>query len=893
MPHQPGHRDSHGRFLKKDQWNQESAGQVKPEILTPDQEAERAIVQEIVDFYTFAKSYYDAQLRAENEELEFEGVDMWSADAREKRDEHTDDATGRVIPAKPTLSVNLLDQNVQQVVAEARQARLALTVKPKTGLSTTKTAGYFKGLVRNIQVEGGALSIRLWALERAAKVGRGGYRYVAEFANDGDFDLDLVPERILDYSTVTWDPYSQRADKKDAEKCLVSDLMSEDERQRKWPHKPIIPSEGAFASEDHDWFPADDKKGYRACRIATYYKVEHTIRKLGHHPSFGRGWIGEGPEDSKIPVMPPECAALCQAEAPDTRIRDVDERTVMIYITDGTQELERHPWHGRFIPVIELPGKEYFVKGKRRWKGIIANAKDLLTAINVLISAATELAGQMPRSPYIMYEGQDEGFEDEWDDLFVTNRTRVHVRALDLEGKPKPLPERQQQEAQIQGLMLLIRMMHEMYHAVTGSVAPQLRAINPTDRSGKAIDLLQRQGAAGTSNYLDNLATIAMLYEGEVLVDAIPHYYDTEGRILNVSGEDSEDEVSIMIKVPFTRDEDGNPVAVPCPACKGTGTQRPMMVTALGIPNPFMPDVTCQTCGGSRHATKQNMPKVWEEKEVEYVDFADGQFKVAAVVDRSFQVKQEEALAGMQQLSQAAPDMVPIYADLWVEAMGFSGSKQISERIKARTEAGSDEVKDIPEAYRGRFLRLQSQHQQAMQALQEAQKMLESDTIKTAGQKEIAMIRGALQGKVEQIKLQGKMLQMTTSAQADERLEVLRGRLQSLQEESQQRHEAMLATVEHQHEIVLALLKERGEKEVERHSVELHDAAAQRAAEQADLSATGADVRKELAAQAAHARGEASAERSDARGEAASERADARAETAAEAAARRDRDMEA
>src|SRR3990167_11170567 len=292
--------------------------------------------------------------------------------------------------------------------------------------------------------------------------------------------------------------------------------------------------------------------------------------------------------------MPPEVAAQVEAEVPGTRTREVDARSVMIYITDGSQELERHPWHGRYIPVIELIGKEYFVKGKRRWKGIIANAKDLITAINVLISAATELAGQMPRSPYIMIAGQDEGFEDEWDDLFVTNRTRVHVRSMDIDGKPAPHPQRQQQEPQIQGLMLLIRMMHEMYHAVTGSVAPQMRAVNPYDRSGKAIEALQRQGAAGTSNYLDNLATISMLYEGKVMVDAIPKYYDKEGRILNVAGEDSgEDEVAIMIKVPFIRDSDGNPVPVPCPACKGKGTQRPML-GAFGVQNPFGADVPCQ-----------------------------------------------------------------------------------------------------------------------------------------------------------------------------------------------------------------------------------------------------------------------------------------------------------
>ena len=679
---------------------EQHAGQVQPAKPTPEQAAETTRVQEAVDFFTFAKSYYDVQIRAEQDELEFEH-DMWGSDARDKRDEHTDEATGRVTPAKPTISIYLLDQNIQQTLAEARQARLALTVKPKTGLSTSKTASYFKGLVRSIQVESGALEVRLWALQRAVKVGRGGYRMVAEYANDGDFDLDLRLERILDYSTVFWDPHSQRANRSDAEKCLVTDWMSEEERLRRWPRKPIIPTESAFSSPENEWFAAEEDGRNRRCRIATYYVVQHTKRILGFHPSFGRGWVGgPAPDESKISVMPAQFAAQVEAEASGTRQREVDDRAVMVSIVDGSQELERHPWHGRYIPVVEVIGKESFVGGKRRWDGVIAKAKDILTAIDVLISASIEIAAQMPRTPYIMYEGQDEGLEEEWDDLFVTNRTRVHVRMTELEGKPAPLPRREQNEPQIQGLMLLIRMMHEMYHAVMGSVAPQLRAVNPYDRSGKAIEALQRQGAAGTSNYLDNMATISMLYEGEVMVDAIPHYYDKEGRILNVSGEDTgEDEVAIMIKVPFIRDRDGNPVPVPCPACHGEGTQR-----SSGW-NPFAPPQPCRVCQGQKQATKETMPETWQDKEVEYVDFSDGEFKVEAVVDRSFQVKQEEALAGMTQLATAVPDLVPVYADLWVEAMGFSGSKQIAERIKSRMPEQTDEdLKDMPPQFLGKFI---------------------------------------------------------------------------------------------------------------------------------------------------------------------------------------------
>ena len=65
------------------------AGQAQPAKPSPEQAAETTRVQEAVDFFTFAKSYYEVQLRAEEEDLAFED-DMWGADAREKRDEHTD-----------------------------------------------------------------------------------------------------------------------------------------------------------------------------------------------------------------------------------------------------------------------------------------------------------------------------------------------------------------------------------------------------------------------------------------------------------------------------------------------------------------------------------------------------------------------------------------------------------------------------------------------------------------------------------------------------------------------------------------------------------------------------------------------------------------------------------
>src|SRR3990167_6701477 len=807
---------------------EEHAGQQQPEQLTPAQAEQKSIVDEAVDFLAFVKSYESLQRRAEAEELEFEGIDMWGPDARASRAEHVDESTDRKVPARPALSINLLDQHIQQVLTEARQARLALTVRPRAGLANTKTADYFKGLIRSIQIDSGALEVRLWALERTAKVGRCAYQIRAEYANDGDFDIDLIIERILDQETVYWDPYAQRADRADADRCLTGDWMSEEERTRRWPKKPILPSPGAFETDDHQWFAADAKDpSQRRVFVARFHKVIHTEAILAYHPKIGVKLLTE---------MPPEVQEAVKRGEPGTKTRPVDTRRVMEYIVDGSQVLEEHEWLGRYIPVIATSGKEYVVKGKRRWKGAVANAMDVSRAINVLISSATEIAATMPRIPYIMYAGQDAGFEEMWDDAPVKNYTRLYVNSMDVDGKPAPFPQRQNLELPIQGLMLLLRMMQDMFNAITGGVPASARAINPYDRSGKAIEALQRQGAAGTSNYLDNLATVSMPYEGKVLIDAIPKYYDKEGRILRVAGEEHDDETAIMLKVPFIRDPEGQPIPVPCPACQGTGVDRGL--------DPSAGPSTCPECRGLKWATKANMPEQFQDQEVEYVDFAAGEYKVIAVIDRSHQSKQEEALAGMTQLAQAAPNLVPAYAAKWVRAMGFAGANEVADAIELAFPTPGKEFKGkVPPQFVAEYMKLKQEHAASMQALQEAQKLLETDQIKQLGAQELTAIKAAAAETLEQIKQQGRIMEKGLDQQAAGESNRFQAAIETMRQEA-----------EHRHEILLQLLKEKAAKETERHSVELHDAAAAAAAERADLSAVSADARKDVSAERQAAR---------------------------------------
>ena len=774
---------------------EDHGGQWQPEPKkTVAQERDDAIVREAVENFAFVNSVEHDQRKQEDEDLQFEAGDQWGT-FKKSREEHTDEVTGRKIPARPALTINLVDQPIQSVLSEARSARLAVTVKPKAGLANTTDAGYYKGLIRAIQADSGAVSVRLWSLERTAKCGRGFYEIQTDYANDGDFDLDIVIERVLNQRVVYLDPYYQKADASDADWALIADWMSEKERLRRWPDKPVVPPEGAFESQDHPWFTIEQDSKQRNVMVARYFRVTYEKKLLVYHPTTGPKFLDE---------LPVELQEQIQAGTPGTRQRNVEVRKITLYIIDGTQILEEHVWPGRYIPIVPVIGKEYNVKAKRSWKGITTNMKDLGRGYNVAISSAVELVGTMPRAPYIMYAGQDEGFEEMWDDSPIKNYTRLYVNPVTVDGKPAPFPQRQLLEPQIQSVMFLARSLRDDVGAITGSVDPVTRSVRPYDRSGKAIEALQRQGAAGTSNYLDNLATISMMHEGRILVDLIPKIYDRPGRIIRVMGEENDDETAIMIKRPFYYDEEENPVPVPCATCRGAGIVQNSephwrfgRVNVRNSERTTSLPIVCPGCNGTHLATKENMPQEYEGKKVHYVDFAGGEFKVAVSIGRGYQTKQEEAMAAMSELASAAPPLVPMYADLWVRAMGFSGSQEIADRIKASMppipgKDGKEGVPPIPPEMLMQVEQLKQQHAAALQQLEKATEMIRTDAVKGQAQKELQAMKIEAQIGLENLKQQYEVMKMGTGTGAAKELEVLKSELALMRQESQQRHETLL-----------------------------------------------------------------------------------------------------
>jgi protease I len=118
---------------------------------------------------------------------------------------------------------------------------------------------------------------------------------------------------------------------------------------------------------------------------------------------------------------------------------------------------------------VQLLAAAGLVNGKRMKRGLIRAAQDPQRMYDYWISTATETTALAPRAPWIMYEGQDEGYEGMWAQANVKSFSSLKVRATTTRtgNQLLPLPQRILAEPPIQAMMAGIRQSELDIHSVT------------------------------------------------------------------------------------------------------------------------------------------------------------------------------------------------------------------------------------------------------------------------------------------------------------------------------------------------------------------------------------------------------------------------------------------
>lgn len=590
-----------------------AASDKKPDAKSDDKEGlhKRALEQFDTD-YAADQDNRDEALK----DLEFRAGEQW--DAKTKKERETD--------GRPTLTIDRVSQFVRMVIGDIRQNKPAIKVRPVED-ADVGLAEIYTGLTRHIEQTSRADTAYINAVDGAASCGMGHIRVNTEYTDPMSFNQDIRIERIQNPFAVLWDHTAKRLDKSDAGHCFVIDRMSKKDFEAKYPKASTSDfGRTGVVGADVNWFTDDD------VRICEYWVKK--VEKIN---------IGLYADGSSLPLDSEE--AKMRPDKP-LREKEAEKAVVCQYIMSGAEILEGpNEWAGKYIPFATVTGEEIAVGEKIVRRGIIRPAKDAQRLFNYARSSSAEAMAQAPKSPWLVTIDMLKGVKTLWE-----NAGRKNYPFLPYTPDPKApggKPERTQPAAPAVGMMEESNLAADDMKAVTGIYDAALGA-RSNETSGRAIMAREAQGDTGTFIYTDNLS-VAIEQVGRIIVDLIPHIYDTE-RVIRTLGEDGTEAAYIINKM-MAQDD-------------GSGGMTHVKV-AMPVEN------------------KPNAKPIFMSD--------DAKYDVVVTTGPSYATKRMESQDAFTQLMQALPQQAPLIADLVVKNMDVPGAEQIAKRLKKQLPPGIDD----------------------------------------------------------------------------------------------------------------------------------------------------------------------------------------------------------
>ena len=575
----------------------------------------------------------DSMNRAEAlQDIKFAAGDQWPVEIQNSRN----------VEARPCLTINKIDSYVRQVTNQQRMQRPRIKVHPVNNLADYKIAQVIEGITRHIEVNSAADTAYDTAFDYAVRMGWGFWRLNTRYVSETSFDQEIYIDTIDNPFTVYFDPNSVLPDGSDAERCLITTVMDKKIFKEHYPDADDGANftQRSTGDDTASWITKED------IRVAEFFYIERKREKL-YHLSDGTAQFA----DSDRFFERVEAAGLTVIDE-----RESFRKSVKWVKMTAMEILEEKTWAGKYIPVVPCYGAQVIVDDKRKKYGLVRFAKDPQRMYNFWRTSMTESIALAPKAKWLLAEGQDEGHENEWALANIKSSPVLRYKQKDIEGVPAPVPVRLQPEPPPMGIMEAAGAISADLQMVLGIMDPnQLPSGNI---SGKALTGQQNQVDLSNFHFFDNM-TRSIRHTGKIILDLIPHIYDTE-RVMRIIGSDGQPDMTTINQ----RDEVGK----------------------------VLNDVTV------------------------------GEYDVVMDTGPGFQSRRQQAVEAMMPLLSGNEQLFNIAGDLVFRNMDFPGADVIADRLAAMNPmAQIDEKSDIPPQVQMELAQAKQQMQQLQQQLQTAQ----------------------------------------------------------------------------------------------------------------------------------------------------------------------------
>ena len=625
----------------------------------------------------------------------------------------------RQLDGKPCLTMNRLPQFIRQVTNEQRQQRPSIQINPIGDGADVDTAEILEGIIRHIEVNSHAEEAYDTGFDFMVRIGFGCWRVITDWIAPEVEDQEIYIVPIDNPFTVYLDPTNKRDPSWGfiIEDLLASEFKRQFSESRYAMGDATLSEYESVGDQPATW--ATSINGEPAIRIAEYFWVEKSKGDKGR-----------------------------------------ETRKVKWAKISGLDILDERDWPGRYIPIVKIYGDDLIVNGERHIAGLVRDAKDPQRAYNYWISAATEKIALSPKAPWLVAEGQIEGYEKFYEQSNYRNLAYLTYKQVDAGGKQAPPPQRNTIEPGIQGMTELLQMAVQDMQATTGLYPNNLGEKQTTNESGKAVLARQKQGDINTLNYSDNHAR-GIEDTGTIILDLIPKVY-TSARIQRIVKPDG----------------------------------QPNMV---GIYN------------SKSNETESDVPEDPNIKKI--YDIGVGRYDVAVSTGPSYQSKRQEAVNSQMALVQAFPQVFTIIGDQVVRNMDWPGKDEIAERlykamIQNMPSLADDEESGGPEGQlmqtKQQLAVLTQQHQMAMQKLQEATQIIQTKQVEQQAKIQIANMQEMSKQAVVKMQEATKLAVAQMNASKDANQQFAEAEINKYQIMHDAAHDQAMQAGQQQHEQQLA-----------------------------------------------------------------------------------------